>query len=418
MESYPLLRGNEFYGDLNRLASAIVAIVDCYCDQKHHNGPACDWGGAIMLLGVELGCRTTSLLEKTKNGEIRAQPLSRGGSAFGSKHNTRVLYSGVVTDSQDDKPLDSTQYPFFDPLHVSYLYNKMRKGESVPTTKVRHDYILAFEDILFIVCEALSTSLEEEFVKIIMSLVKMVIYLDVAYGIISTATLVYVIKLWWSIDHGQYHYQVFTMPYVSGNYKDRNAHAVYGIGCWEIVRIVAAIMRNQQLDIQRIIKRNEIRYPQVESWARNLVQRRTVFTKSCALYLGTNKMKLANSTTLDYQKEVYFNAQSRIQADQAKPDAPEGVLGIHLFQPGGVNAMIDPDDIETEEGYADGESGDGPALDTPTDTLTHSVLKAMLVDQKTEGLLYLEEKLEMIGSQRSGSTHSSTESIDSQDKGV
>ena len=78
-------------------------------------------------------------------------PCQGGGSAFGSEHNTCILYSGVITDSQDDKPLDSVKYPFFDKLHMVYLYNKMKKGEAVPTTKVRHDYILAFEDILFIV---------------------------------------------------------------------------------------------------------------------------------------------------------------------------------------------------------------------------------------------------------------------------
>ena len=81
--------------------------------------------------------------------------------------------------------------------------------------------------------------------------------------------------------------------------------------------------------------------------------------------------------------------------------------------------MIDPDDIDTEEGYADGESGDGPPPGNPTETLTHSVLKSLLVDQKTEGILYLQEKVEMINSQRSGSSRSSsTESIESEDKGV
>ena len=78
MDMFPAIAGNNFYGDMNRLALAIVTLMDSYCDLKHHNGPACDWGSAILLLGVELGSRTTALLEKTKNGEIRVQPLSRG----------------------------------------------------------------------------------------------------------------------------------------------------------------------------------------------------------------------------------------------------------------------------------------------------------------------------------------------------
>ena len=79
MEMYPAIASNKFYGDLNRLTSAIVTLVDSYCDPKHHNKPACNWGGAILFLGVELGCRTTALLDKAQNGDIRAQPLSRGG---------------------------------------------------------------------------------------------------------------------------------------------------------------------------------------------------------------------------------------------------------------------------------------------------------------------------------------------------
>ena len=130
-----------------------------------------------------------------------------------------------------------------------YLYNKMKKGEAVPTTKVRHNYILAFEDILFIVCEALSTSLEEEFVKIIMSLVKMIIYLDVACDIISTGTCVYIIKLWWSMTYAKYHYQVYCLPYCRGNHKDRNAHGVYAVSCWEIIKIIATIMHSQQMNL-------------------------------------------------------------------------------------------------------------------------------------------------------------------------
>ena len=413
MRGYPGLAGNKFYGDLNRLTSAIVALVDAYCDPKHHNGPACDWCGAILLMGVELASRTDALLDKAEFGEIRAQPLSRGGSAFRLKHNTRVLYSSVVTDSQDDRPLDSVKYPFFDNLHMAYLYNKMKKGEAVLTTKVCHDYILAFEDILFIVCEALSSSLEEEFAKIIMSLVKMPIYLDVAYGIISTGTVVYVIKLWWSFEYGKYHYQVYCLPYRQGNYKDRNAHGFYAVGCWEIIKIIAAIMWNQQLDIDRIIVRNAVRYPYVETWARESVPACTVFTKSCALYLGTDRMMLNNYTTLNYQKEVYFNMQSSIQAAQEDPNADPEVLGITLYQPGGVNTMIASDDVEAEEDMAGGGPRDGSLSNAVMEALTHSVLKTLLVEQKTLELEYVQAQVDMVNSQCSDSPASSRESLES-----
>ena len=69
-------------------------------------------------------------------------------------------------------------------------------------------------------------------------------------------------------------------------------------------KIIAAIMHSQQMNLASIIQRNEKRHPYVESWAREVIPECTVYTKSCALYLGTDRMKLSNNTTLDYQKEV------------------------------------------------------------------------------------------------------------------
>ena len=94
---------------------------------------------------------TTDLWEDANKGKICAQPLSRGGSASGSKHNTKLVYSGVIDDGGDDQPLESAKYKYFDKLHLAYLYQQMKKNKGVSTTRVRHDYILAFEDILFIV---------------------------------------------------------------------------------------------------------------------------------------------------------------------------------------------------------------------------------------------------------------------------
>ena len=94
MRGYPGLAGNKFYGDLNRLTLAIVALVDAYCDPKHHNGPACDWGGAILLMGVELASRTNALLDKAQFGEIRAQPLS-GGVVLLDRNTIHVSFIAV-----------------------------------------------------------------------------------------------------------------------------------------------------------------------------------------------------------------------------------------------------------------------------------------------------------------------------------
>ena len=141
---------------------------------------------------------------------------------------------------------------------------------------------------------------------------------------------------------------------------------------------------------------------------------RTVFTKSCALYLGTDRLVLNNYTTLDYQKEVYFNAQSHIQAAQAAPNADPDVLGITLFQAGGVTTMIANDDVKVEENMAEGEPGDGSPTNAVMETLTHSILKTLLMEQKSSELEYVQAQVDMVNSQCSDSPTSSQESLESQ----
>ena len=76
----------------------------------------------------------------------------------------------------------------------------------------------------------------------------------------------------WSFEYGEYHYKVYCLPYRQGNYKDRNAHGFYAVGCWEIVKIIAAIMQNQQLDINRIVVMNAVRYPYVKTGQERVCQ--------------------------------------------------------------------------------------------------------------------------------------------------
>ena len=63
--------------------------------------------------------------------------------------------------------------------------------------------------------EALSTTLEEEIIKILVSLVRMVIYVDTAYGIISTATKIFIVRCLWSVEHTKYLYKICSLKYCS-----------------------------------------------------------------------------------------------------------------------------------------------------------------------------------------------------------
>ena len=62
---------------------------------------------------------------------------------------------------------------------------------------------------------------------------------------------------------------------------------------------------------------------------------------------------------------------------------------------------------------ADGEPGDITSV-TVMETLTHSVLKTLLMEQNTEELHYLQEQVDMVNFQSSESPSSSRESIESE----
>ena len=132
---FPAIAGNNFYGDMNRLALAIVALVDSYCDPKHHNGPACNWGSAILLNGVELGSRTTALLEKTKNGEIRAQPLWRGVVLLGRStiHISFIAVLSLIVKMTDLLTVSSTHFVISCTWCTSTT--RWRKGKLSPPPK-------------------------------------------------------------------------------------------------------------------------------------------------------------------------------------------------------------------------------------------------------------------------------------------
>ena len=61
----------------------------------------------------------------------------------------------------------------------------------------------------------------------------------------------------------------------------------------------------------------------------------------------------------------------------------------------------------------DGEPGDITSV-TVMETLTHSVLKTLLMEQNTKELHYLQEQVDMVNFQSSESPSSSRESIESE----
>ena len=255
----------------------------------------------------------------------------------------------------------------------------MKRIKGVPTTRVRHDYILAFEDILFIVGEALSTTLEDEIIKILVSLVRMVIYVDTAYGIISTATKIFIVRCWWSVKDQKYLYEICSLKYCSDDNLTEEGKALYGAGVWTIIKIIAAIIFNQQHDLPGVLHRNSTRVG-VEAFGRSSIPNRTIFPLSCAFYSGGNPQQLKD-LLLRWQRDVYFNSWSRIQSAVTKTDAPKDVKRIVLYQKDGVKVNITSEDCNIEEGMADGELGDDDEDAARSELLFDSKIKQQLKQQ-------------------------------------
>ena len=159
------------YHDQNELARLVCCISEAYCDQHFHNGPACDWGGAIVQLGVELMVSSPKFNSLVQEERLQCTGQSQGGSAFGNRHNTKVLYIGCI---EEDKKLElrgNPDFEFYDKKMHDYTDHLIKARCPVASTKIRHDFMLGFEEIVFLVGECESTSFHEELIRIILCLV-------------------------------------------------------------------------------------------------------------------------------------------------------------------------------------------------------------------------------------------------------
>ena len=184
------------YQDQNELARLVSCISEAYCDPNFHNGPTCDWGGAVVQLGVELMVSSATFNALVQEERLQCTGHSQGGSAFGNQHNTNVLYIGCIED--DDKRLNlrgNADFEFFDTKLYHYTESLM----------------LGFEEIIFLVGECKSNSFHEELIRIILCLVRMLVYSDVAYGFIVTGHIIYVVRA--KLCNDGYEYRVLPWQY-------------------------------------------------------------------------------------------------------------------------------------------------------------------------------------------------------------
>ena len=100
---------------------------------------------------------------------------------------------------------------FFDTKLYHYTESLIKKRCPVASTKICHDVMLGFEEIIFLVGECESNSFHEELIRIILCLVQMLVYLDVAYGFIVTGHIIYVVRA--KLCNDQYKYHVLPWQY-------------------------------------------------------------------------------------------------------------------------------------------------------------------------------------------------------------
>ena len=106
------------------LARDIVAIADSWCKPEHSNGNACEFGGSMLRIALVFvqQCRGIRTVDSVRiQDEIIQTGLTMGGSGFGSKYNTRVVYVPVSKGDALDSPLTDVTFRFFDSCMVDFI---------------------------------------------------------------------------------------------------------------------------------------------------------------------------------------------------------------------------------------------------------------------------------------------------------
>lgn len=182
MKDYPGRVGFKHPRKWSEIASDFVHIVDGYCQRKHNNGVACSWGGALCRLAGDLVQQSTRFEQR----DLRGTGVDMGGYGHSSKYNTRLMYASPLGDIPRDNPLEDNTWRHFDVLFQQYMKKRVEKKRAVPTTQIRHDYGIFWQEMPLFVCEAKSVTLEEEKIKVLMGMARILTYSDIAYGMVTT----------------------------------------------------------------------------------------------------------------------------------------------------------------------------------------------------------------------------------------
>ena len=141
----------------------------------------------MALLLVHQGLLPIPLPDERKTQACRQiEGVSLDGQAVGSKYNTRVCYMPVMKGDRDDDPLNDPRFVYYEGYFIDYIIEMLKSNKPIPTTKIQHDSLASYGEILLFGHEAKSGALQEEIMKVVIGLCRMLPYSQKPRGMVTT----------------------------------------------------------------------------------------------------------------------------------------------------------------------------------------------------------------------------------------
>ena len=150
-----------------QLARNTINILNQFCERKFYNGPAILMGRSV----VDMATLLPSFSEKYINDKIKQVAESLGGSAHGSQYNTRVAYMNAIRHSKYDEDtyenaLNDNEFDYYDQYVFEAMESYLHQSNKCPSTTFTHNFGATYGNLMTLVGECQSGTLDAEDVKL------------------------------------------------------------------------------------------------------------------------------------------------------------------------------------------------------------------------------------------------------------
>ena len=119
---------------------------------------------------IDLACLAASFSQKFHNREFRQTSESLGGSAHGSQYNTRVAYMTAKGHSEYsdryENVQDDLEFEYYDEHVFDAMEQYLKQARKCPSMTFTHDFGDVYNNLMTVVGEAQSGSLDAEDLKL------------------------------------------------------------------------------------------------------------------------------------------------------------------------------------------------------------------------------------------------------------